>query len=165
MAYLTLPWLSLDSHNWHITKRPGHKGCYHNQIPNTSSDFVPFTLQFWPCMAHVFVDLLCFLELQCHLRVTIWLYTYITDSHNGHSTFSKKKKKHNGHSSPAHKFGWHHIPAIWWLCYKLNHNLIGRNYQFRRIFFAFIALLSLLRCSECMRKGSISSLFDSKLKD
>ena len=152
MAYLTLPWLSLDSHNWHITERPGHKGCYHNQIPNTSSDFVPFTLQFWPCMAHVFVDLLCFLELQCHLTVTTWLYTYITDSHHGHS-------------SPAHKFGWHHIPAIWWLCYKLNHSLIGRNYQFRRIFFAFIALLSLLRCSECMRKGSISSLFDSKLKD
>ena len=46
----------------------------------------------------------------------------------------------NGHSSPAHKFGWHHITAIWWL----NHSLTGRNYQYRRIFFAFIALLYLL---------------------
>ena len=57
------------------TNFPKHKlGCYRNQIPSTSSDFVPFTLQFWPCMARVFVDLLCSLGLQCHLTVTVWVY-------------------------------------------------------------------------------------------
>ena len=137
MAYLNLPLLSLDSHNRHITERPGHKlGCYHNQIPSTSSDFVPFTLQFWPYMARVFVDLLCFLGLQRHLTVTVGI-------------------SQNGHSSPPHKFDWHHITAIWWLCYKLNHSLAGRNDQFRRIFFVFVALLSLLRCYVCKRGGYI----------